>query len=464
MSLQTQIAIIGAGIAGLTMAIKLKRMGFSDFTVIEAANEIGGTWRGCSSDVAIHLYSLSSDLCPDWMHSHALQPDILQYWLQLTAKYGLDRNISLDHKVVSAEWNGGGYDILAETGDGTRIPLTAKVLVSAVGRLGVPRFPDIPGVAEFRGVSFHSARWDTSVSLAGKRVAVVGNGPSATQFVPIISQDPSVQVTQYCRSPRWLAPPALSQYSAAQRWLFRHSPCYLRAFRSFQFFWKTDHEKYLTRYMKRVVPLEYWEEAIPSGPNLSLCPDHEQNRFFVLLTSTGSEQDDYFISIKGNAGQCVAEYYVAQGGPTAYLGTTLPGFANLFFISGGNTATGSSSVLLAVEIQTEYIIQLIQPILDGNISSLEVTVGATEAYNRYLQVKLTGFVWSKCSSWYRTGGDGKVYATFPGPMTLFWCWLRRPNWDHYTFHSATGWKPQRSVLGGIIPTCWCCCPEISRIS
>ncbi|KAJ7758295.1 hypothetical protein B0H16DRAFT_649863 [Mycena metata] len=501
MSLQTQIVIIGAGIAGLTMAIKLKKMGCSDFKIIETASEVGGTWRdniypGCSSDVPIHLYSLSSDLNPNWTHTHASQPDILQYWVQLTTKYGLHSNIIFDHKVVSAEWNGSGYDILTQTGDGTRVLLTAKILVSAVGRLGVPRFPNIPGVAEFRGVSFHSGHWDTSVSLAGKRVAVVGNGPSATQFVPVISQDLSVQITQYCRSPRWLAPPAFSQYSSAQRWLFRHSPRYLRAFRSFQFFWNElvyfaifgsnvanyFVEQYLTTYMKRVAPPEYMDNVIPSGsalkvgckrvvydtnylassarPNLSLTWEsiesiHDsgivtksgRTEFDVIIYSTGYIADDYFISIKGNAGQLVAEYYVAQRGPTAYLGTTLPGFANLFFISGGNTATGSSSVLLAIEIQAEYIIQLIQPILTGDISSLEVTIEATDAYNRHIQAKLAGFVWSKCSSWYRTGGNGKIYATFPGPMTLFWWWLRRPNWDHYTFNSAAGWKPQRAVLG-----------------
>jgi cation diffusion facilitator CzcD-associated flavoprotein CzcO len=137
--------------------------------------------KGSASDVHIHLYSLSTDLNPDWSHSIALQPAIQEYWLRLAHKYDLYSNIVFNRKVLSAEWNmrTQKYDILTEERDGTTIPLSAAILVSATGLLQIPKFPDIPGMSHFRGESFHSARWDTSVTLSGKRVAVIGSGPSA---------------------------------------------------------------------------------------------------------------------------------------------------------------------------------------------------------------------------------------------------------------------------------------------
>ncbi|KAJ6548132.1 hypothetical protein DFH09DRAFT_628944 [Mycena vulgaris] len=496
---QPHVVVIGAGIGGMTMAIALKRMGFSNFTVIEKASEVGGTWRdhiypGCSSDVAVHLYSLSTDLSPNWTHSHAFQPDIQDYWLQLALKYDLYSNIIFNRKVISAQWNTTcqHYEILTEDREGTRRSLTAAILVSAIGLLEIPKFPDIPGISDFQGASFHSAHWDKTISLAGKRVAVIGSGPSATQFIPIISEDPNVHVTQYCRSKSWILPPVRQEYSTAQKWLLRYLPCYLRAFRNFQYLWNelmylvifgsNITNPYVERgakaYMTKATPVEYLDQVIPSHPdhklgckrvvydtnylaslarpNLSLVWDSIESinvdsiltkrgseSFDVIIYSTGYVTDAYSILIKGSTGQTVAEYYEAHGGPTAYLGTSLPGFPNFFTISGANTATGYTSVLIAEEVQVEYIIQMIKPVVAGDILSAEVTTGATDAYNRDIQTRLTGFVWSKCFSWYRTGNMGKIHGLFPGPMVLFWWWLRRPNWSHYKILTVGQRRPRR---------------------
>jgi cation diffusion facilitator CzcD-associated flavoprotein CzcO len=147
-------------------------------------NSDGRSEQGCSSDVAIHLYSLSTDLNPNWTHSHALQPDIQAYWLDLAHKHELYSNIVFNRTVVSAHWDPRAqkYDIITEDRAGTRSSMSAAILVSAIGLLEIPRFPDIPGMSRFQGANFHAARWDNSISLPGKRVAVIGSGPSA--YVP----------------------------------------------------------------------------------------------------------------------------------------------------------------------------------------------------------------------------------------------------------------------------------------
>ncbi|KAF8209460.1 hypothetical protein K438DRAFT_1960457 [Mycena galopus ATCC 62051] len=493
-SAQPQVVIIGAGIGGMTMAIKLKRMGFTSFTVIEKASKVGGTWRdniypGCSSDTAIHLYSLSTDLNPDWSHSLAFQPAIQEYWLQLASKYDLYSNIILNRRVVWAQWNmeGQKYDIITEDSDGTLIPVTATILVSATGLLNRPRFPDIPGISHFRGNSFHSAQWDTSVTLAGKRVAIIGSGPSATQIVPIISEDPSTTVTQFRRSRSWIFPVGRQEYSAVHRWLLRRVPFYLRAFRyslfvSNEFLYcamftsrarNQSVERDVKTYMAKATPAEYVDQVIPSHPdhkvgckrivfdpnylgslarpNLSLVWDPIESiiedgsaTFDVIIYSTGYIADDYPVHVKG-INQTVHEYYQAHGGPTAYLGTALPGFPNFFTISGANIGTGYTSFLFAMEVQVQYIAQMIKPVIAGDISSMEVTAEATDEYNRDIQQRLSGFIWSKCFSWYRTGNTGKIHGLFPGSMILFWWWMRRPNWNHYKVVTVGHWKPRRSV-------------------
>ncbi|KAJ7127551.1 hypothetical protein C8R43DRAFT_696053 [Mycena crocata] len=321
------VVIIGAGIGGLTMGIKLRRMGFSNFTIIEKAGEVGGTWRdniypGCSSDVPIHVYSLSTDLNPNWTHSHAFQPDIQQYWLQLAHKYELYSNIIFHRTVTSAEWDPRTqkYNILTRDRDGNKIPLSAAILVSATGLLEVPKFPDFPGVSQFRGHTFHSARWDSAVSLEGKRVAVIGGGPSAIQFVPIISQDPSVKIVQYCRSPNWIHPSVRQEYSPTQKWLFRHVPLYLRLFRDFLFFraelmyllifgshaTNASIEQKVKAYMVKNTPTRYLNEIIPDYKLGSKRIVYDWNYLAALVRPNLTLVRDPIVSITEN-GICTKE-------------------------------------------------------------------------------------------------------------------------------------------------------------
>ncbi|KAJ7061553.1 hypothetical protein C8F01DRAFT_1369071, partial [Mycena amicta] len=505
---QPHVVIIGTGMGGLTMAIELKRKGHNNFTIIEKASDVGGTWRdniypGCASDVAIHMYSLSTELNPDWTHTHAFQPTIHEYWRGLFAKHALAPHTLFNRTVISASWDDLSQTYTIETVEAfTGIgcpPITAAVLVSAVGLLEIPRFPEINGRERFKGESFHSARWEYEIDLKGKSVAVIGSAASATQFVPRISEDPSVQVTQYCRSPSWIFPPIRAEYSSLHKFLLRHVPFWLRIYRNLHFLW-TEFlyfavfstkftngllQAYVHWYIRKVTPPEYVDQVTPHDPNMrlgckrivydtnylpslgrpnmSLCWDPIERiteegivtanglqKHDVIIYATGYITDTYSIPIHGTSGLTVEEYFKEHGGPTAYLGTAVPGFPNFFTLAGANTATGHTSLLYAMEVQIAYILKLLAPVFSGTVLSVEPTAAATDAYNRKLQARLSTFIWAKCTSWYRTGNTGKIHGLFPGSMTLFWWWLRRPKWANYKVVQAGGvrgeegkWAPSK---------------------
>ncbi|KAJ6562583.1 hypothetical protein B0H19DRAFT_1145032 [Mycena capillaripes] len=483
-----QIVVIGAGIGGVSFGIALRRqLGFEDFTIYEKGSDVGGTWRdniypGAASDVSTHFYSLSTDLNPDWSSTHAPQPEMLTYWQKLATKYDLYRHIVFNRMVVSAEWNAEEqlYHIITEDVEsGARSSTTAKVLISALGLLEVPQFPNIAGLSSFKGDMFHSARWDTGVDLHGKRVAVVGNGASATQFLPRISKDPGVQVTEFCRTPNWYIPPRFRfPYTPLWKWTFKYVPLAMRAYRIFLYL--RGEMTYLTifanpvarskatallkSYITHMAPKEDVERLIPDytlgckrllldtdylqslhRPNMklnwdgiqSICEDGvitkkgEKMPFDVIIFATGFTADRYPLRVVGDAGNTVQEYYDSQSGPKAYLGTTVPGFPNFFMIGGPNIATGHTSAILTEELQIAYILKFAKPILDGVVATFAVTPAATDAYNDVLQARLARSVWVECTSWYRAGGEGKVSSIFPGPMLLFGWWTHTPRWADY---------------------------------
>ncbi|KAJ6500898.1 hypothetical protein C8R45DRAFT_1210585 [Mycena sanguinolenta] len=485
-----QIVIVG----GVGVAIALKRqLGFEDFVIFEKATDVGGTWReniypGASSDVAIHFYSLSTDLNPDWPSTHGTQEQIYEYWRKLAIKYEIYPRIVFNRVVVSAEWSSSEqlYHVVTQDVDsGPKLSTTAKILISAVGLLHVPRLPNIPGISSFRGQAFHSARWDTGVDLRGKQVAVIGNGTSAVQFIPLISEDLTVQITEFCRTPTWLIPPIRADFTPMWRWTFKHVPLAMRIYRlSFYLrsemvyftIFKNRHIRsrtsgLLKRYILHTAPKETHEGLIPDyalgckriiinqnylealhRPNLSLnwdgiqsiCEDGiitktgQRLLFDVIIFATGFAADRYALAVVGATGKTVQEYYDSQGGPKAYLGTTIPGFPNLFLLGGPNLGTGHTSSILTGELQMGYILKFVKPIIDGVVSTFEVTSEATDAYNDLIQRRLERSVFVECTSWYRTAGEGKVSSVFPGPMMLYGWWVRRPTWAHYDIKATTG--------------------------
>ncbi|KAG2356270.1 hypothetical protein BDR07DRAFT_1613182 [Suillus spraguei] len=495
---QRRVAIIGAGVAGLTQAIALKtKLKFRNFTIYEKGCEVGGVWNtniypGCSSDIDIHWYSLSTDLYPYWNKSHGLQPEIQAYWIKLSKKYDLYPHIAFNTKVLSAEWDDAKqqYTIIAEdVFSGKKTTSVAHIVISARGILESPKIPyEIPGVRKFQGTSFHSARWPSSIDLRNKRVAVIGNSSSGAQFVPYISEDASVKVVHFIRTPTWFMTQPHIPYSDTAKWMFANIPLVMRLHRAWVTFWHIAflhlpvddkalqrQRNAMSKYILDNTPDRYHSHMIPDHPpgckrsvadrgflkslyrsNVTLNFDGiseivengiitktgEILPFDVIVYATGFISERYSIHVRGLNGATVQGYYDAHGGPTAYIGTAIPDTPNFYLVIGPNTGAGTSAILIA-ELQVAYNLQLIEPVLAGSVSSFTVKAAPTDTYNAKLQERISCSVYVHCFSWMRTNGTGKIFHPFPWSVSFLWWWLRKPNWDHYTAVGAEKWVWER---------------------
>ncbi|KAH8100398.1 FAD/NAD-P-binding domain-containing protein [Cristinia sonorae] len=475
-----------------------KQLGFSDFSIYEKGNDLGGTWHwntypGCASDIGTHWYTLSSDLNPDWDRTHVPQPQLKAYWKRLAAKYDIGGHITYLTKVVAAEWDPERQIYRVELLDlrsGETRTEYAKVVISAIGVLDTPHYPeDLKGIqTTFKGEHFHSARWNWDVDLHNKRVAVIGNGCSAAQFVPVISEDPTTQVLSFCRTPSWIFP-WLRPIPGYWQKIFKYVPFAMRLYRwiiviqvSYVLTSPVNKRREavandLIKYMKENAPEEYHERLTPryslgckrfiidSGyyeslhrsnnditydgidqitENGILTKTGQHHEFDVIIQATGFIADEYPITIRGNEGT-IQQYYRIKNGPEAYKGTTFPGFPNFFMVFGPNTATGHGSVIFTEEVQINYIMQMLDPIIKGSVSSFEVTHEASDAWNAHTHKKLSTSVWSVCQSWYRTGRTGKNANIWPGSLTNQWWQLRSPIWSHYKVVGGERWERRRMM-------------------
>ncbi|KXN83416.1 4-hydroxyacetophenone monooxygenase [Leucoagaricus sp. SymC.cos] len=492
---------------GLALAIKLKQqLGYDNFTIFEKGSDVGGTWRdnvypGCSSDVPMAFYSLSTDSW-DWPHSHGNSAEIQDYWQQLARKYTIYPRVQFNTQVISAVWDDSTklYQIFLENvTTGVKQTFEAEILVSAIGVLEVPRYASIPGRETFKGEMWHSARWNPkNVDMRNKKVAVIGNSASATQFVPRITEDPSVNVIEFCRTPNWLLPPTRSTHSPFRRWINRNIPLAPLIFR-WLVYWRFElfylmvfgsplmrklSTKATTSYIKAAAPKEYHEKLIPKypigckriifdtdfcialhRPNLDLNWDGiekfvedgiltkkgEKIPFDIVIFGTGYAADQFPLKVLG-VGGTIQEYFDGKKGPQAYQGVAYPDFPNFFTICGPNTTTGHTSVIFTNECQAEYIIKLIKPILDHQVVTVEVKHEATDTYNEKIQARLSTSVFTNCVSWYRVDGTGKISNIFPGAATLFWLWLRKVKWQDYTGLGLQEWlhRRQRKKLNRLL--------------
>ncbi|KAF8163481.1 hypothetical protein B0H34DRAFT_325080 [Crassisporium funariophilum] len=497
------VVIVGAGLAGITTAIELKRKyNFHNFTIYEKEDGVGGTWKvntypGCGSDVPGHWYSLSTDLNPRWERYYATQPELRAYWENLWHKYDLVKHTQLSHVVSKAVWSNEQqrYTITVEnvrTHETTQVE--AEVLVYAIGGFQGALYPkDIQGLEKFRGDLFHSAEWRHDVVLHKKRVGVIGNGCSAAQFIPEISKDPSVKVVNFCRTPQWFVPRGNFNYPSWLRWMFAHVPLLMRWYRNwimarsdiaFLIFRKDNKllgsitRKVLSAYIRKVAPKDEVKSLTPkyaigckriivdpgyleslSRPNVSLKWDGidsivengiklktgEVVPLDVIIFGTGYSFESATFNVQGSNGTSIHEYFASKGGATAYLGSCMPGFPNLFTLLGPNVASGHASVIFSQEAQINLSLKLAQPVLEGKAKSFEITAEATDKYNDWLQTRLSKSVWTDCVSYYQAGRDGKskIIATFPGPVALFWWFCRHPKWEKFHSVGAEAWERQR---------------------
>ncbi|MDP2314835.1 MAG: NAD(P)/FAD-dependent oxidoreductase [Pseudomonadota bacterium] len=445
------VLIVGTGFGGLCTAAQLRRAGITEFVVLERAEALGGTWRdnrypGCAVDVPSRLYSYSFAPNPDWSRLFAPREELWAYTLRCVDQFGLAQHIRLGEDVVDARWDATYAVWIVTTRRGS--VYRASVLVSAMGALSDPVVPALPGAERFTGEQIHSARWPADLDLRAKRVAVVGTGASAIQFVPHIAPQVA-QLTVHQRTAPWVVPRNDRPISAVERSLYRAAPWTQRVTRLAT--WATlearayaftrapsllrvverEGRAHLARQVAdpalraRLTPTfsagckrillsdDYYPtfnrpnvELVTSpirsvGPASVTTEDGQERPVDVLIYGTGFDVTGQTRPrmFHGVGGIDLADVW--ERGASAYKGATVPGFPNLFLLLGPNTGLGHSSMLLMIEAQVAYIVDAVRQQRARGWRSVEVRPAALAAYNADLQRRLGRTVWaSGCRSWY----------------------------------------------------------------
>jgi cation diffusion facilitator CzcD-associated flavoprotein CzcO len=463
-SRRPRVIVIGAGFGGLGAAHELSKDGLADVTVLEKADDVGGVWRentypGAACDVPSHLYSYSFARKTDWGRRYAEQPDILGYIHDTADRFGLRDLVRTGVEVTSAGYDDGTatWQVTTSTGE----VLEADVLVPAVGQLSRPALPPIPGLDTFAGPSFHSAEWRHDIDLAGKRIAVLGTGASAIQFVPRIRRN-AKHVKVFQRSAPYVVPKLDRGYTDAHHAAFKKVPGFASTMRGVVWHITELLGLALTKVAplarllnllatvnlkrrvkdpvlrakltpdypigcKRVLFSSEWYPALASD-NVDVeteaitevttrgvrTGDGRIHEADVIIYGTGFKATEFLapMRISGRHGRDLHSEWA--GGARAHLGMAVPGFPNMFLIYGPNTNLGSSSIILMMEQQAGYIRQVVKELARGGVArAFEVRRAVEEAYDTEVQNRLDEGVWTTCDSWYRTD-SGRVTTNWPG--------------------------------------------------
>lgn len=472
--------ILGAGFSGLIMAMEARRRGLTDIVILEKATEIGGTWRentypGVACDIPSHLYSIATHPNPDWTGAYAGGAEILDYLRRVAREEGLYAFCRFGQEMTAARWQGDGWQVHTRDGGTWR----ARVLVSAIGALHVPAIPDIPGADSFPGPAFHSARWDHAADLAGKRIAVVGTGASAVQFVPEIAPE-AARVSIFQRTPPYVLPrpdgpipPWVRRLHRAwpltrrlRRWaifrLFelRHATFtgHPRAVRIAMNWWRKALERAIhdpeTRTIltppyrigcKRILSSNRWYptlardnvEVIPSGlarieGKRLIARDGTAVEADLLIWATGFRVTDALerLSIAGEGGRTLAQAWA--DGIGAHLGTAVAGFPNLFFLLGPHTGLGHNSVVLMIEAQVAHIGRVLAAARREGLAAICPRETAQRAFIAEIDRRLSATVWQNggCRSWYQDE-NGRNPTLWPGTVAEFQRRMARAGLEHY---------------------------------
>ncbi|MEU2179017.1 NAD(P)/FAD-dependent oxidoreductase [Nocardia sp. NPDC019219] len=463
------IIIIGAGFGGLGMALELRRAGVDTFTILERATDLGGVWRentypGAACDVPSPLYSFSYEPKSDWPRRFSEQRDIHAYMRGVADKHGLRRFIRFGTEVTDAEFDERTGRWTVRTADGAQ--LTADVLIPAVGQLSRPALPNIPGIDTFTGPAFHSAEWDHDVDLTGKRIACIGTGASAIQYIPRIQPD-AAHLTLFQRSAAWVLPKADVEYSALHHALFKYFPPsrLLERFAIWSVFEllalgltdipaiKTPVIALADRHREKQVPdaelrakltpdyaagckrglfsNEYFpalaqpnvtvettaiEAITPTGIRTADGVEHDVD---VIVYGTGFKGTEFLapMNIYGLGGRKLADVWGDEGA-RAYLGLSVPQFPNLFLMYGPNTNVGAGSIIYMLESQARYIRQVVRYLTDRPGRYLAARAATEQRWDDWLQQRLKDTPWNFCSSWYRNA-SGRITNNWPGATVLY---------------------------------------------
>ncbi|WP_037064125.1 flavin-containing monooxygenase [Pseudonocardia acaciae] len=495
---EVETAIVGSGFSGLGMGMALVRAGRRDFVILEKADDVGGTWRdnsypGCACDIQSHMYSYSFEGNPDWSRLFSGQAEIWDYLRRLTDKYGLRRYIRFGAEVTGASWDADQARWTLRTGDGQEY--RARFLVAGVGALHIPNVPELPGIERFTGTAFHSAKWDHDYPLAGKRVAVVGTGASAIQFVPEIAGQVA-KLTLFQRSAPWVLPKADGPLPGWAKTLFRAFPPARRLFRS-AVYWLNEslavglnghpellragerlgrrhlarqvrdpelREKLMPRYTlgcKRMLMSNTYYPAL-AGPNAEVVTsgvaevrersivdgDGVEHEVDAIIYGTGFHVTDSFdyLDIKGRDGRDLAGEWRSHGIQT-HLGITVSGFPNLFFLLGPNTGLGHNSVVFMIESQIRYALAAMDLTRKHGADAIEVRTSAQADFNRDIQRRLARGVWSTggCTNWY-LDAKGVNRTIWPGMTWRYWLATRTVHPGDFELVAANTGRPEREKV------------------
>ncbi|WP_236147340.1 NAD(P)/FAD-dependent oxidoreductase [Mycolicibacterium sp. CH28] len=457
------IAIIGTGFGGVAAAIRLDRAGLNDFVLLERADEVGGVWRdngypGAAVDVQCQLYSYSFAPNAEWGRVYATQPEILGYLRDVTQRFGLRGRMVLNCGVERLDWDSVRQCWRLRTARGER---TADHVVIATGALADPAIPSLIGLGRFAGASFHSARWDHNFDPAGKRIAVIGTGASAVQFIPAI-QPEVAHLAVFQRTPAWVIPRHDRKISSTRQFLMRVLPAlqrlerlrlYLvrerillafrrptmlgRAERSARRYLETQvndgslRTKLLPDYRlgcKRVLVSDDYLATLDQ-PNVTLITDgireidedgvidvtgtHHPVDAIIFGTGFRTSRLPLTDQIYGRDGRSMTEVW--DGNPTAYLGTTVSGFPNCYLVHGPNIGVGHTSMIYMYESQANYIAGAISYARNHSIGTVEPTPAAQSAFTAEVDRLSEGTVWTSggCTSWY-LNENGRNINIWPG--------------------------------------------------
>ncbi|GAA4532516.1 flavin-containing monooxygenase [Amycolatopsis samaneae] len=477
---ETGVVIVGTGFSGLGMAIQLRKEGREDFVILEKAGDVGGTWRdnsypGCACDIPSHMYSFSFEQNPGWSRAYSPQPEIWRYMRGVADKHDLRRFVRFGQEMTGSRWDADENRWYVTTASGDEF--VAEALVLGVGALHLPMIPALPGIENFAGRAFHSARWDHGYDLAGKRVAVVGTGASAIQFVPKIAPDVA-NLTLFQRTPPWVMPKPDRAMPGWLRALFRAVPPVQRAYRDFVY-WRLEAralgfngQSWVMKLGQRLAKRNIDKAVKDPGLRAKLTPDYTMGCKRVLISNdyypalardnvdvvtdgvaevrehsvvdtagvehevdaiiygTGFHVTDAFdeLEILGRDGRDLGKEWASEGMRT-HLGITVSGFPNLFMLLGPNTGLGHNSVVFMIESQISYVAEALRM---ARGRALDTRPEAQERFNSEIQRKLAKGIWTRggCKSWY-LDAKGVNRTIWPGFTWRYWLATRKVRRSDY---------------------------------
>ena len=455
--------IVGAGFGGVAAAIELRRHGFDDIVILERGPGVGGTWLyntypGCACDVPSHLYSFSHAQRADWSRLCSPQSEILRYLQGVAGDRGVDSLVVPNTDVISCAWRAQTCRWTVKSSDGRS--WEADAVIVATGQLHQPAAPRLEG--SFEGHTFHSARWDHDYDLRGKRVAVIGTGASAVQFIPEVAKEAS-RLFVFQRTGNWFLPRKNHPYPGWLRWIFQHVPGVEALRRRFMYYYGETltlairHPRtwgrigwarsaafmrwqVRDRALRRKVWPDYtwgckrilfssWFLPALQRPNVELVTDPIarlsprgivtrnglEREVDCIIYGTGFRTTEFMfpMEIVGAGGRTLRDAW--SDGPHAHLGISVPGFPSLFLIYGPNTNTSGGSIITYEEAQASYIRQALEQVRDRRMAAIEVRSDIEAASDREVQGRFAGTAWTQCNSWYRDE-QGRIVTNWPGYM------------------------------------------------